>query len=59
MYASSSRVYGPPGDVSRIEADVTDLVHDMDYKPSTTVEEGIGRFVEWYLGSMMKNNLFQ
>ncbi len=37
-----------PGDVPRTEADVTDLVRDMGYKPSTTVEEGIGRFIEWY-----------
>ncbi len=37
-----------PGDVPRTEADVTDLVQDMGYKPSTTVEEGIGRFIEWY-----------
>ena len=37
-----------PGDVPRTEADVTDLVRDMGYKPSTTVEEGISRFIEWY-----------
>lgn len=37
-----------PGDVPRTEADVTDLVRDMGYKPSTTVDEGIGRFIEWY-----------
>ena len=37
-----------PGDVPRTEADVTDLVRDMGYKPSSTVEEGIGRFIEWY-----------
>jgi len=37
-----------PGDVPRTEADVTDLVRDMGYKPSTTVDEGIARFIEWY-----------
>jgi UDP-glucuronate 4-epimerase len=30
-------------------ANVEDLVRDVDYKPSTSVEEGIKRFVEWYL----------
>jgi len=39
-----------PGDVPRTEADVTDLVREMGYKPSTTVEEGIGRFIKWYQG---------
>jgi len=39
-----------PGDVPRTEADVTDLVREMGYKPSTTVEEGIGRFIKWYRG---------
>ncbi len=37
------------GDVPRTEADVSDLVRDIGYKPSTTVEEGIERFVEWYI----------
>jgi len=38
-----------PGDVPDTYADVDDLVRDMDYRPSTSVEEGVGRFVEWYL----------
>jgi UDP-glucuronate 4-epimerase len=37
-----------PGDVPNTEADVSDLVRDVSYRPSTTVEEGIGRFVDWY-----------
>jgi UDP-glucuronate 4-epimerase len=37
-----------PGDVPRTEADVTDLIEDMGYKPNTKVEVGIGRFLEWY-----------
>ena len=28
--------------------DVDDLVRDFDYRPSTTVEEGVRRFVDWY-----------
>jgi len=37
-----------PGDVPDTYADVDDLVADLDYKPSTSVEEGIGRFLQWY-----------
>ena len=38
-----------PGDVPDTYADVTDLVDETGYKPETTVEEGVRRFVEWYL----------
>ena len=38
-----------PGDVPRTEADVTDLVANMGYKPCTPVEVGIGRFLDWYM----------
>lgn len=38
-----------PGDVLRTYADVSDLEHDIGFKPSTTIEEGINRFIEWYL----------
>jgi UDP-glucuronate 4-epimerase len=37
-----------PGDVPATYANVDDLVRDFDYKPATTLEYGIGRFVEWY-----------
>ncbi len=37
-----------PGDVPDTYADVDDLVQDLGYRPSTTVEEGVPRFVEWY-----------
>lgn len=36
------------GDVPDTYADVNDLVADMGYKPQTSLEEGIGKFVEWY-----------
>jgi UDP-glucuronate 4-epimerase len=36
------------GDVPDTYADVVDLVEQFHYKPSTTVEEGIKRFVVWY-----------
>ena len=38
-----------PGDVPDTFADVDDLVRDFDYKPSTSIEEGIGQFAEWFV----------
>ena len=37
-----------PGDVPDTYADVTDLMDVIGYRPSTSVEEGVARFVEWY-----------
>ena len=37
-----------PGDVEGTFADVKDLVDQFDYKPSTTIEEGITDFISWY-----------
>ena len=37
-----------PGDVPATFADVDDLVRDIDFKPATSIEDGIARFVEWY-----------
>jgi UDP-glucuronate 4-epimerase len=39
-----------PGDVPITYADVDELMADVGFKPSTSIEEGIGRFVEWYRG---------
>ncbi|CAK0763165.1 Protein CapI [Gammaproteobacteria bacterium] len=36
------------GDVPDTYADVTDLVQDVGFKPDTSVEIGISRFVAWY-----------
>ena len=38
------------GDVPATYADVDDLIKDVGFKPSTHIEEGIGRFVAWYRG---------
>lgn len=38
-----------PGDVPATYADVADLAHDTGFRPATQVEEGVARFVEWYL----------
>jgi len=37
-----------PGDVPDTYADVDALVKDVDYKPSTKIEDGIANFVKWY-----------
>lgn len=37
-----------PGDVPATYADVDDLIRDVGFKPSTTIEEGIERFIVWY-----------
>ena len=37
-----------PGDVPATYANVDDLVEDFDYKPNTSIEDGIRRFVSWY-----------
>lgn len=36
------------GDVPATYADVDDLMRDVGFKPATSIEEGISRFVEWY-----------
>jgi UDP-glucuronate 4-epimerase len=38
-----------PGDVPDTYADVQALIDDTGYCPDTPVEEGVARFVEWYL----------
>ena len=37
-----------PGDVPETFADVDALSRDVDYRPTTPIEEGVRRFVEWY-----------
>ncbi|MGB0748700.1 MAG: NAD-dependent epimerase [Magnetospiraceae bacterium] len=37
-----------PGDVANTCADVSDLKAVCDYEPSTPVEEGVKRFIDWY-----------
>jgi UDP-glucuronate 4-epimerase len=37
-----------PGDVVSTYADVDDLVADAGFRPDTSIEEGVERFVEWY-----------
>jgi UDP-glucuronate 4-epimerase len=37
-----------PGDVPATYANVDDLVRDVGFKPSTTIEDGIEKFIAWY-----------
>lgn len=37
------------GDVYQTYADVADLIRDFDFKPSTSIQDGLNRFAEWFL----------
>ena len=37
-----------PGDVPATYADVDDLSRDVGFRPATSIEEGVARFVAWY-----------
>ena len=37
-----------PGDVPSTYADVDALIEDVGFKPATSIEEGVARFVSWY-----------
>ena len=39
-----------PGDVPDTESDVSQLAEAINYRPQVPVEEGVGKFVEWYRG---------
>ncbi len=44
-----------PGDVERTWADVGNLIADYDYRPDTSVNDGVREFVEWYKDYYKKN----
>ncbi len=37
-----------PGDVAETYANIDDLYEAVRFKPETSIEEGIGNFIEWY-----------
>jgi UDP-glucuronate 4-epimerase len=39
-----------PGDVLATYADITAIARDLSYAPTTSIEVGVPRFVEWYRG---------
>ncbi|GEQ37776.1 UDP-glucose 4-epimerase [Tetragenococcus halophilus] len=38
-----------PGDVPETYANVDDLYRDIDFKPQTTIQDGVDKFIDWYL----------
>lgn len=38
-----------PGDVYQTYADVSELMEDFQFKPETSIEDGLKEFVEWFL----------
>jgi len=37
-----------PGDVTVTYADVSEIINDFDYSPSTPISDGIREFIKWY-----------
>jgi UDP-glucuronate 4-epimerase len=37
------------GDVPETYADINDLINEVDFKPSTSIEDGVGKFIDWYI----------
>jgi len=37
------------GDVPATYADVEDLYRDIDFRPQTSIKDGVGKFVDWYI----------
>ncbi|MCR4289582.1 MAG: NAD-dependent epimerase [Candidatus Scalindua sp.] len=48
MKAKKNMMSIQPGDVPATYADVDDLIKDVGFKPETSIEDGVKRFVEWY-----------
>lgn len=48
MKAEKNLLPMQPGDVPATYADVDDLMRDVDFRPATSIEAGIGIFVDWY-----------
>jgi UDP-glucuronate 4-epimerase len=44
------------GDVPSTWADSSDLFHELGYKPTTKISEGISHFVEWYINFFGEKN---
>jgi UDP-glucuronate 4-epimerase len=37
-----------PGDVKESFADIDDIARDLGYAPTTSIDEGIPKFIAWY-----------
>lgn len=45
-----------PGDVTKTFADIDEIVSDYGYKPKTNIDEGINRFINWFLEYKLINH---
>ena len=43
------------GDVPQTFANVEDLINDIQFKPETNIQDGIDKFIEWYVSYYKKN----
>ncbi len=48
MKAEKNMLPLQPGDVIATYANVDALIKDVDYQPTTRIEDGVAKFVEWY-----------
>ena len=50
LHKKAKKIFLPmqPGDVPATYADVDDLMADVGFKPATSIEAGIKKFVSWY-----------
>ena len=50
LHTKAKKIFLPmqPGDVPATCADVDDLMADVGFKPATSIEAGIKKFIEWY-----------
>ncbi len=48
-----------PGDVPATYADVEALVDDVGFKPETSIEDGVARFITWYREYFVEKNCLQ
>ena len=48
MKAEKNMMEMQPGDVPQTYADVDALMNDVGFKPATSIEDGVQRFVDWY-----------
>ena len=37
-----------PGEVEKTWADISDLEHQFNYAPDTSIKEGVKHFIDWY-----------
>lgn len=38
-----------PGDVPETYADVEDLFRNIDFRPQTSIQDGVNKFIDWYI----------